>query len=65
MDKDSAASSSGLRSGDCVLEVNGTDIIGKRISEIAEIVRSKTEQVSLLLWNAGTDALCTPEVSDH
>ncbi|XP_072402569.1 uncharacterized protein [Diabrotica undecimpunctata] len=61
VDNDSAASSSGLKTGDCVLEVNGEDILGKRISEIAEIVKSKPEQVSLLLWNADIDAHCTHE----
>ncbi|KAG5897400.1 hypothetical protein JTB14_013492 [Gonioctena quinquepunctata] len=61
VDKESAASFAGLKSGDCVLEVNGEDVIGKRISEIAEIVKLKSEQVSLLLWNAGVDPHCTPE----
>ncbi|CAH1255879.1 unnamed protein product [Diabrotica balteata] len=61
VDNDSAASSSGLKTGDCVIEVNGEDILGKRISEIAEIVKSKPEQVSLLLWNADIDAHCTHE----
>lgn len=64
VDDGTAASSAGLKPGDCILEVNGEDVVGKRISEIAEIVKSKPEQVSLLLWNAGVDPHCTPEVTD-
>lgn len=63
VDKGTAADDAGLRPGDCLLEVNGEDIVGKRISEIAEIVKSShARQVSLLLWNAGVDPQCTPEV---
>ncbi|RZC41202.1 uncharacterized protein BDFB_000895 [Asbolus verrucosus] len=61
VDSGTAADSAGLRPGDCLLEVNGEDIIGRRITEVAEIVKSKPNQVSLLLWNAGVDPQCTPE----
>ncbi|GJQ68062.1 hypothetical protein Trydic_g10682 [Trypoxylus dichotomus] len=56
----SAAYNAGLKNGDCVLEVNGEDIIGQRISDIANLVK-KDEHVTLLLWNVGTDPLCSPE----
>ncbi|XP_023309876.1 uncharacterized protein LOC108916208 [Anoplophora glabripennis] len=61
VDDGSVAAAAGMKPGDCLLEVNGEDIIGHRISEVAEIVRSKPDQVSLLLWNAGIDPQCTPE----
>jgi C-terminal processing protease CtpA/Prc len=60
---DTAADLAGIKPGDCLLEVNGEDILGQRITEVAEIVKSKPNQVSLLLWNAGVDSQCTPEVN--
>lgn len=38
--------------GDCVLEVNGEDILGLRIAEVAQKVRLKAKVVDLLVWNA-------------
>ena len=38
--------------GDCVLEVNGEDILGLKITEVAQKVRSKSNAVCLLVWNA-------------
>lgn len=61
VDAGSPADAAGVRVGDCLLEVNGEDIVGKRISEVAEVVRQQ-EAVSLLLWNAGVDVQCSPEV---
>lgn len=63
VDDGSVAADAGMKPGDCLLEVNGEDVIGHRISEVAEIVKSKPDQVSLLLWNAGIDPHCTPEVN--
>lgn len=63
VDGGSAAEAAGVLPGDCLLEVNGTDVVGRRISEVAEIVRSRAESVALLLWNAGTDLHCSQEVS--
>ncbi|KAJ8979894.1 hypothetical protein NQ317_017517 [Molorchus minor] len=62
VDDGSVAASSGIKPGDCLLEVNGEDILGQRISEIAEIVKTNPQRVSLLLWNAGVDPQCTPEM---
>lgn len=50
----SIAYEAGIRSGDCLLEVNGDDILGKRIIEVANKIKENSG-VSLLLWNAGTD----------
>lgn len=60
-DKDSTAEQTGLRVGDCVLEVNGEDVLGLRIAEVAQLVRAKTENVTLLLWTTGMDPTCSPE----
>lgn len=57
----SPADEAGVRNGDCLLEVNGEDIVGRRICDVAELVKS-TEPLELLLWNAGIDSDCTPEV---
>lgn len=51
----SAAEAAGLQSGDCVLEVNGEDVLGQRIGEVASRVRARGDRVTLLLWNAGSD----------
>lgn len=60
----SPADDAGVKNGDCVLEVNGEDIVGKKISDVAEIVKS-SQPLDLLLWNAGVDSGCTPEVLLH
>ncbi|PSN56816.1 hypothetical protein C0J52_02702 [Blattella germanica] len=57
----SAAEAAGLQSGDCVLEVNGEDVLGQRVSEVASKVRAKDDHFTLLLWNAGSDPQCSPE----
>lgn len=44
-----------------MLEVNGEDILGLRIAEVAQLVRSKAENVTLLLWTTGMDPRCSPE----
>ena len=46
-----------------MLEVNGEDVLGQRIGEVASRVRAKADRVTLLLWNAGSDPNCSPEVS--
>ncbi|KAF5274538.1 hypothetical protein FQA39_LY07150 [Lamprigera yunnana] len=61
VDEGTAAQLAGIQPGECVLEVNGEDVVGKRISEIAERVRSGSNQISLLLWNSGVDPRCEPE----
>ncbi|KAK4871562.1 hypothetical protein RN001_015686 [Aquatica leii] len=61
VDEGTPAETAGMQPGECVLEINGEDIVGKRISEIAERVRSGSNQISLLLWNSGVDMRCSPE----
>ncbi|XP_066248852.1 uncharacterized protein [Euwallacea similis] len=61
VDQNSVSSLAGLKLGDCLLEVNGDDVVGRKISEIAELVKSKPDKVSLLVWNAGVDPDCSPE----
>ncbi|KAH1023216.1 hypothetical protein HUJ04_012462 [Dendroctonus ponderosae] len=61
VDENSVSSLAGLKPGDCLLEVNGEDVVGQKISKIAELVKSKPDKVSLLLWNAGVDPHCSPE----
>ncbi|CAG9809798.1 unnamed protein product [Chironomus riparius] len=45
-----------LQIGDCLLKVNGQDVLGWRIQEIAEQIHNKTDddnnEVNLLLWRA-------------
>lgn len=44
-------------------QVNHQDVLGLRIVEIANIVRLKPDNVSLLLWTCGADAQCHPEAN--
>ncbi|KAH8313253.1 hypothetical protein KR067_003037 [Drosophila pandora] len=52
------ASLCGLRPGDCVLEVNGHDVLGLRVAEIAKIVKSQKDAVTILCWNSGCEKDC-------
>ncbi|XP_050321021.1 uncharacterized protein LOC126753541 isoform X1 [Bactrocera neohumeralis] len=61
VDAHTAAEMSGLQPGDCVLEVNGEDVLGLRITDIAKLVQAKSGHVTLLLWNCGSDFKCDPE----
>ncbi|XP_073818335.1 uncharacterized protein isoform X2 [Musca autumnalis] len=57
----SPAAKAGLEIGDCVLEVNGFDVLGLRITEIAKLVKSSESQVTLLLWNSKCNSGCSEE----
>lgn len=57
----SAAHQSGLQVGDCVLEVNGEDVVGQKIGEIAARVRARPDLATLLVWNCGAEETCDPE----
>ena len=63
VDEGSPAQAAGLKVGDCVLEVNGEDVLGLRVGEIANRAQTTAEFVSMLLWNAGSDSKCDSEVS--
>ncbi|KAL9897483.1 uncharacterized protein ACN427_006046 isoform 2-T2 [Glossina fuscipes fuscipes] len=42
----------GLKAGDCVLEVNGFDVLGLRIAKIAKLAKTTDEHyITLLLWS--------------
>lgn len=62
MDPNSPAECSGLLIGDCVLEVNGEDILGMRIAAVAKLIAEVENHVSLLLWRSGEYAKRNPEV---
>lgn len=51
----SAADKAGLVVGDCVLEVNGEDVLGMRIGAVALRVYARGDQVRLLVWNSGVE----------
>ncbi|XP_063221111.1 E3 ubiquitin-protein ligase sina-like isoform X2 [Bacillus rossius redtenbacheri] len=59
----SAAEAAGLLSGDCVLEVNGEDVLGLKICDVAEKVKARADRVSLLLWNSGSDPQASAGIS--
>ncbi|XP_058812670.1 uncharacterized protein LOC131677100 isoform X1 [Topomyia yanbarensis] len=61
VDEVSPAEVTGLKAGDCVLEVNNEDVLGMRIAEVAGMVRSKSDIVTLLLWSTGMEPTCNPE----
>ncbi|XP_034660862.1 uncharacterized protein LOC117896571 [Drosophila subobscura] len=48
----------GLQTGDCVLEVNGVDVLGMRVADVATIVRSQKDCVTILCWNSGCEKDC-------
>ncbi|XP_063704020.1 zinc finger TRAF-type-containing protein 1-B-like [Culicoides brevitarsis] len=53
---DSSASKAGIKVGDLLLEVNGEDILGQNVSEVAQkIKKSHRNEVTLLLWNSGAE----------
>ncbi|XP_023176852.1 uncharacterized protein LOC111603487 [Drosophila hydei] len=46
------ASLRGLQAGDCILKINDIDILGMRIADVAQIVKSRKDQVTILCWNS-------------
>ncbi|XP_017131419.1 uncharacterized protein LOC108148739 [Drosophila elegans] len=48
----------GLKPGDCVLEVNGLDVLGLRVAEIAKMVKSQKDGVTILCWNSECEKDC-------
>lgn len=63
VEADSPAATAGVLPGDCLLEVNGEDMLGLRVADVAARVRARHDRATVMLWNAGVDPSCTPEVS--
>ncbi|XP_065366325.1 uncharacterized protein LOC135959177 [Calliphora vicina] len=61
VDNFTPAAKSDLKAGDCILEVNGCDVLGLRITEIAKLVKSSQHQVTLLLWSTNCNTKCDEE----
>lgn len=62
VENDSPAAAAGVLPGDCLLEVNGEDMLGLRVVEVAGRIRARGDRASVMLWNAGVDPSCSPEV---
>lgn len=62
VDDGTPADLAGMQPGDCLLEINGEDIVGKRISEIADRIKTGSNRTTILVWNTGSDTNCSPEV---
>lgn len=65
VDEGSPAETAGVRGGQCLLEVNGEDLLGKCVSEVADRVRTNSSQVTLTVWQIGINASCSPEVRNQ
>lgn len=48
----------GLKTGDCILKVNDVDILGMRIADVAQIVKSQKDGVTFLCWNSDCKTDC-------
>ncbi|XP_034948715.1 uncharacterized protein [Chelonus insularis] len=46
----SIADISGLRAGDCLLEIDGFDIVGLRVKEISSLIKKSRGTVNLQVW---------------
>ncbi|XP_021165853.2 Na(+)/H(+) exchange regulatory cofactor NHE-RF2 isoform X2 [Fundulus heteroclitus] len=57
VDPDSPAERAGVRPGDRIVEVNGVNTKGLRHSEVVALIRSKGDEVSLLVVDQETDEL--------
>lgn len=60
----SPAESAGVQAGDCLLEVNGEDVLGLRVAEVANKVKAREEKVTVMLWTSGVDPKCSREVTE-
>jgi len=63
VDSNSPAAAAGVLPGDCLLEVNGEDMLGLRIADVGARVRARSDRATLMLWNSGVDPQCTSEVN--
>ncbi|XP_072947064.1 uncharacterized protein [Epargyreus clarus] len=61
---DSRADTAGLKTGDCLLQADGKDLLGLPIGQVAGLIRGdgSGHGVSLLCWNCGVDPNDDPEL---
>ncbi|CAH0730840.1 unnamed protein product, partial [Brenthis ino] len=61
---ESRADIAGLKTGDCLLQADGKDLLGLTIGKVAGLIRGDGEGhgVSLLVWNCGVDPSDDPEL---
>ncbi|CAG5024753.1 unnamed protein product [Parnassius apollo] len=60
----SRADSAGLRTGDCLLQADGKDLLGMPVGQVAGLIRGDGTGggVTLLVWNCGVDPKDDPEL---
>ncbi|XP_068627381.1 uncharacterized protein [Battus philenor] len=60
----SRADSAGLKTGDCLLQADGKDLLGMPVGQVAGLIRGDGTGggVSLLVWNCGVDPNDDPEL---
>ncbi|KAJ0184401.1 hypothetical protein K1T71_000824 [Dendrolimus kikuchii] len=60
----SRADIAGLKTGDCVLQADGKDLLGLPVGQVAGLIRGdgSGRGVSLLVWNCGVDPKDDPEL---
>ncbi|XP_049884254.1 uncharacterized protein LOC126379511 [Pectinophora gossypiella] len=60
----SRADSAGLKTGDCLLQADGRDLLGLPVGQVAGLIRGDGagRGVSLLVWNCGVDPKDDPEL---
>ncbi|XP_060808211.1 uncharacterized protein LOC106142730 [Amyelois transitella] len=58
------ADSAGLKTGDCLLQADGRDLLGLPVGQVAGLIRGDGagRGVSLLVWNCGVDPRDDPEL---
>ncbi|CAG9577705.1 unnamed protein product [Danaus chrysippus] len=61
---ESRAASAGLRTGDCLLQADGNDLLGLPINKVAGIIRGDGQgrEVTLVLWSCGVNPDEDPEL---
>ncbi|XP_028032003.1 uncharacterized protein LOC114244404 [Bombyx mandarina] len=60
----SRADAAGLKTGDCLLQADGRDLLGLPVGQVAGLIRGDGAGggVSLLVWNCGVDPKDDPEL---
>ncbi|VVC95571.1 unnamed protein product [Leptidea sinapis] len=60
----SRADAAGLKTGDCLLQAEGKDLLGMPVGQVAGMIRGDgaSHGVSLMVWNCGVDPSDDPEL---